>query len=122
MTFIRAFKRKNKNGTISTSYAEVKSVRINGKVVQKYIRPLGTDPKHPTNIPLESIHFSYLALRLIQDTLTANDLFEMLETMGQPIIKEELERIGINYNFQKKTYSISLFYQKKSKSKRKTDV
>lgn len=122
MSFNRTFKRKNKDGTIKTYYAEVESVRIGNKVVQHYVRPLGTDPEHPTNIPIEQVHFSYLALRLMQEALTPNDLFEMLENMGQPIKKEDLERIGINYDFEKKTYSISLFYRKKSRSRTKTDA
>ncbi len=122
MSFTRTFKRKNKDGTIKTYYAEVESVRIGNKVVQQYVRPLGTDPEHPTNIPIEQVHFSYLALRLMQDALTPNDLFEMLENMGQPIKKEDLEGIGINYDFEKKTYSISLFYRKKSRSRTKTDA
>jgi len=42
--------------------------------------------------------------------------------MGQPVKKEALERIGINYDFGKKTYSISLFYKKTSKSRTPTDV
>jgi len=58
----------------------------------------------------------------MQDALTPNDLFEMLEKMGQPVKKEALERIGINYDFGKKTYSISLFYKKTSKSRTPTDV
>ncbi len=122
MSFTRTFKRKNKDGTIKTYYAEVESVRIGDKVLQRYVRSLGTDPEHPTNIPIEPVHFSYLALRLMQDALTPNDLFEMLEKMGQPIKKEDLERIGINYDFEKKTYSISLFYRKKSISRSKTDA
>jgi len=122
MSFTRTFKRKNKDGTIKTYYAEVESVRIGDKVLQRYVRSLGTDSEHPTNIPIEPVHFSYLALRLMQDALTPNDLFEMLEKMGQPIKKEDLERIGINYDFEKKTYSISLFYRKKSISKNKTDA
>ena len=122
MSFTRTFKRKNKDGTIKTYYAEVESVRVGDKVIQRYVRPLGTDPEHPKNIPLEPVHFSYLALRLMQDALTPNDLFEMLEKMGQPVKKEELERIGINYDFVKKTYSISLFYKKISRSRTSTDV
>jgi len=122
MSFTRTFKRKNKDGTIKTYYAEVKSVRVEGKVVQRYVRSLGTDPEHPKNIPIEPVHFSYLALRLMQDALTPNDLFEMLEKMGEPVKKEELERIGINYDFIKKTYSISLFYKKISRSRTTTDV
>ena len=122
MSFIRTFKRKNKDGTVRTYYVEVESVRVGDKVIQRYVRPLGTDPEHPNNIPLEPVHFSYLALKLMQDALTPNDLFEMLEKMGQPVKKEELERIGINYDFVKKTYSISLFYKKISRSRTVTDV
>ena len=117
MGFIRQIKQHGK-----TYYAEVENHWINGKSVQKHIRSLGTDPEHPTNISIEPVHFSYLALRLMQEALTSNDLFEMLENMGQPIKKEDLERIGINYDFEKKTYSISLFYQKKSRSKNKTNA
>ncbi len=119
MTFNRTFKRKNKDGSIKTYYAEVESVRVGDKVVQRYVRSLGTDPEHPTNIPIEPVHFSYLALRLMQEALTPNDLFEMLEKMGQPVKIEDLKRIGINYDFEKKTYSISLFYRKKSRSRNK---
>lgn len=115
MSFIRTFKRKNKDGSIKTYYAEVESVRVGDKVVQRYVRSLGTDPEHPTNIPIEPVHFSYLALRLMQEALTPNDLLDMLEKMGQTVKIEDLERIGINYDFEKKTYSISLFYRKKSR-------
>jgi hypothetical protein len=96
-------------------YAEVENQWINGKCVQKHIRSLGTDPENPTNIPIEPTHFSYLSLRLMQGSLTPNDLFEMLENMGQPVKKADLKRLGIHYDFKKKTYSISLFYQKNSK-------
>jgi len=120
MTYIRKFKRKNKDGTIKTYYAEVESVREGDKIVQKYIRSLGTDPSNPTNYSLEPVHFSYLALRLMQGNLTANDVFEMLEGMGNPVTKHDLESIGIHYDFGKKTFSIYLYYMKNSKSK--TDV
>jgi hypothetical protein len=121
MTYIRKFKRKNKDGTIRTYYGEVESIRVGNKVVQKHIRSLGIDPNRPTNFPIEPVHFSYLALRLIQGDLTPNEVFEMLEGMGQPVRRELLERIGIYYDFGKKTYSIYLFYKKSSK-KSKNDV
>jgi len=115
MTYIRKIKRKNKNGTIKTYYAEVESVREGDKVVQRYIRSLGTDPENPTNIVIEPTHFSYLSLRLMQGSLTPNDLFEMLENMGQPVKKDGLKKLGIHYDFGKKTYSISLSYKTNSK-------
>ena len=117
MGFVRKIKQRGK-----TYYAEVENQWINGKCVQKHIRSLGPDPKHPKNLPIEPVHFSYLALKLMQETLTPNDLFEMLEKMGQPVRKETLERIGINYDFGKKTYSISLFYKKISRSRTTTDA
>jgi len=49
--------------------------------------------EHPTNIPIEPVHFSYLALRLMQDALTPNDLFEMLEkNAGKPNKKKKTLR------------------------------
>ena len=110
MGFIRQIKQRGK-----IYYEEVENEWINGKCVQKHIRSLGTDPENPTTILIEPVHFSYLALRLMQDVLTPNDLFEMLENMGQPIRKDELKKITINYDFEKKTYYISLSYKKKSK-------
>jgi len=76
MTYIRKFKRKNKDGTIRTYYGEVESIRVGNKVVQKHIRSLGIDPNRPTNFPIEPVHFSYLALRLMQGDLTPNEVFE----------------------------------------------
>ncbi|VVB56459.1 Uncharacterised protein [uncultured archaeon] len=102
MSFTRTFKRKKKDGTVRTYYAEVESVRVGDKVFQRYIRPLGSDPEHPKNILIEPVRFSYLALRLMQGALTPNDLFEMLGKIGQPVKKEALEKIGINYDFNKK--------------------
>ena len=117
MTFTRKIQRKNKDGTIKTYYAEVESIREGNKVKQRYIRSLGSDPNAPTNFPLEPMHFSYLALRLMQGSLTANDVFEMLEGMGTPVTRNDLKSIGIHYDFGKKTFSIYLYYPKNSKSK-----
>jgi hypothetical protein len=115
--FIREVKRKNKDGTVKIYYAEVESVREGDKVHQKYIRSLGTDPTKPSNYLLEPVHFSYIALRLMQGNLCPNDVFEMLDGMGTPVTRNELENIGIHYNFQKKTFSLYLYYVKNSKSK-----
>jgi hypothetical protein len=115
--FIREVRRKNKDGTIKIYYAEVESVREGDKVHQRYIRSLGTDPTKPSNYLLEPVHFSYLALRLMQGNLSPNDVFEMLDGMGTPVTRNELESIGIHYNFEKKTFSIYLYYVKNSKLK-----
>ncbi len=58
----------------------------------------------------------------MQGSLTANDVFEMLEGMGNPVTKNDLESIGIHYDFEKKTFSIYLYYPKNSKSKSDVSV
>jgi len=116
MSFVRKIKQRGK-----TYYAEVENQWINGTCVQRHIRSLGTDPKHPTNFQIEPVHFSYLAVRLMQGDLTPNEVFELLEGMGQPVRKETLERIGIYYDFGKKTFYIYLFYTKK-KSRKSQDA
>lgn len=118
MSFIRKIIRRNKNGTIRVYYAEVESVRVDGKVVQRHIRSLGTNPSIPTNFPINTTQFSYLALRLMQGDLAPNEVLDMLEGMGHPVIRDTLERIGINYIFQKKTFYIYLYYPKSSKKSR----
>ena len=117
MAFIREIRQRGK-----IYYAEVENLWINGKCVQKHIRSLGTDPEHPTSFLLDPMHFSYLAVRLMQGDLTPNEVFELLEGMGEPVRKEALERIGIYYDFGKKNFYIYLFYQKKRSKKSQDDV
>jgi len=115
MSFIREIKQKGK-----IYYAEVENVWIDGKCVQKHIRSLGTDPEHPTTFKIEPVHFGYLAVRLMQGDLLPNEVFELLDGMGQPVRRDQLERIGIYYDFGKKTFSIYLFHRKKSKKSQET--
>ena len=117
MSFIRKVKQRGK-----TYYAEVENVWIDGKCIQRHIRSLGTDPEHPTNFKIEPVHFSYLALRLMQGDLTPNDVFELLEGMGKPVTRDQLERIGIYYDFGKKTFYIYLFHPMRRSRKSQSDV
>jgi len=102
MSYIRKIIRHNKNGEIKVYYAEVESVRVGRKVIQRHIRSLGINPPLPTNFPIGDVQFSYLAIRLMQGDLTPNEVFDMLEGMGHPVMRDSLERIGINYDFGKK--------------------
>ena len=115
MSFIRKNIRHNKNGTTSVHFSEVESLRVGGKVIQRHIRSLGTDPSVPTNFPINDAQFSYLAVRLMQGNLSPTEIFDMLEDMGQPVLRDSLERIGITYDIGKKTFSIYLYYPRKSK-------
>jgi len=115
MSFIRKIKQRGK-----IYYAEVENIWIDGKCIQRHIRSIGTDPEHPTNFKIEPVHFGYLAVRLMQGDLLPNEVFELLDGMGQPVRRDQLERIGIYYDFEKKTFSIYLFYRKKSKKSQET--
>ena len=117
MSFIRKIKQRGK-----TYYAEVENVWIDGECVQRHIRSLGTDPDHPTNFKIEPVHFSFLALRLMQGDLTPNDVFELLEGMGKPVTRDQLERMGIYYDFEKKTFYIYLFHPRRRSRKSQSDV
>lgn len=122
MSYIRKIIKQNKDGTNRVYYAEVESIKMGNKIVQRHIRSLGKDPNRPTNFPLEKMQFSNLALLLMQEELTPNDVFDMLENMGHPFTRGTLEKIGIRYDFGKKTFSIYLFYLKKSKTSQQKDV
>ncbi len=115
MSYIRRNIRHNKNGKTRVYYTEVESVRVDGKVIQRYIRSLGTDPLVPHNFPINNAQFSYLAIRLMQGDLSPTEFFDMIDDMGQPILRDSLERIGITYDFEKKTFSIYLYYPRNSK-------
>ena len=115
MSFIRTTICHNKNGKTRVYYNEVESIRVGGKVIQRHIRSLGTDPSVPTNFSINDAQFSYLAVRLMQGNLSPSEIFDILEDMGQPVRRDSLERIGITYDIGKKTFSISLFYPKNSK-------
>ena len=115
--FLMSFVRKIKRGN-SVYYAEVENKRVNGKVVQRYIRYLGKDPNAPPKkAEINDVGFGYLATMLMQKALTANDVFEFLEDQGITVSREELAKIGLFYDFGKKTFSVYLSYQKTSKRK-----
>ena len=117
MSFIRKIVRKNKNGTVKAYYIEVEAYWKDGKPKQRYIRCLGTNPDIPTSIPLDKMHFGYIATRLMQDNLTANEVIELVEKTGNRVDVETLEAIGIKYNFKKNEITLS-FYQRKKSGKR----
>ena len=118
MSYIRQFKRKNKDGSVKTYYAEVEGIRDGSKVTQRYIRGLGTDPNTPDNVPIGVMHFGYIATRLMQGDLSPNELFDMIEKMGNHVNRENLERIGLFYDFKKNSFSLSLYRKRLSRNQK----
>ena len=118
MSFVREVVRKNKDGTVVKYYEEVEFYRIDGRVKQRHIRSLGRDRDKPSSFPMERVHFGYIATRLMQGDLTPDELFDMIERMGHHVNRENLEKIGLYYDFKKNSFSLSL-YRKRSYGNRK---
>ena len=121
MPYSRKVVRKNKNGTVVTYYEEVESHRVNGKVVQTHIRSLGRDKERPDSFPVERVHFGYIATRLMQGDLSTSELFDLVERMGNHVSRENLEKIGLFYDFKKNSFSLSL-YRERSSGKQKDAI
>jgi hypothetical protein len=110
MTFVRKIKVGKR-----VYYAEVKNERVDGKVVQRHIRYLGKDPKAPRRrFDIEPVHLGFLTIGMMERVLTPEDVFEMLISKGEVVTKRDLEKVGIEYVFLKKTMYVCLYEKKKS--------
>ena len=109
MSFIRKIKNRGQ-----VYYAEVENRKVNGRVVQRYIRYIGKNPDVSNSFILEPVHFSYITTRLMQGDLTPDELLDMLEGMGHRVLRDDLEAVGIRYSFKKNSLTLSLYYARKS--------
>jgi len=110
-TYVRKIKQGRK-----TRYAEVWSERKGKKVIQHYVRYLGSDPNHIpplTTFPIEKVHFGFLAQLILKDDLTPEDVLTMLKGMGQPTTKRELRSIVLRYDLREKKLRIQLVLARK---------
>ena len=105
MSFIRKQKRAGR-----VYYQEVESRWIDGRSKQVHIRYIGTKPDAPPRkFEIEPLHAGALATGLMTKTLTANDVFKVLDAQGVIYHREELARIGIIYEFASKKLSVCLY-------------
>ena len=113
-TFIRKIRQGDK-----IRYAEVWNERRGKKVIQHHVRYLGSDPDNlpdPSSFDIEKIHFGYLAQLILSDTISADDVYLMLDGMGKPVKRKELKEIVIRYNIAEKKTRIHLVFPRKGKS------
>jgi len=113
-TFIRKIKQGDK-----IRYAEVWNERQGKKVIQHHVRYLGSDPNNlpePSSFNIEKIHFGYLAQLILSDTLSADDIYLMLDGMGKSIERKEIKDILIRYKLNKKKTRLHLVFPKKRKN------
>ena len=91
----KTFIRKIKQGK-SIRYAEVWNERRGKKVIQHHVKYLGSDPNNlssPTSFDIEKVHFGYLAQLILNDSLTADDIYYMLDGMGQIYKKSQSQKV-----------------------------
>ncbi len=114
-TFIREIKQGNK-----IRYAEVWNERQGKKIIQHHVRYLGSDPENlpePSSFVIEKLQFGYLAQLILNDSLSANDIYLMLDGMGKSIERKEIKQIIIRYKLDEKKTQLQLIFLKKRKTK-----
>ena len=115
-TFIRKIRQGDK-----IRYAEVWNERRGKKVIQHHVRYLGSDPDNlpdPSSFDIEKIHFGYLAQLILSDTISADDVYLMLDGMGKPVKRKELKEIVIRYNIAEKKLAFIWCFGEKERAVR----
>ncbi len=118
MTEHKTFIRKIKQGD-KIRYAEVWNERRGKKVIQHHVRYLGSDPNNlpePSSFNIEKIHFGYLAQLILSDTVSADDIFLMLDGMGKSVERKEIKEIIIRHNLDEKKTCLHLVFPRKRKN------
>jgi hypothetical protein len=112
-TFIRKIKQGDK-----IRYAEVWNERRGKKVIQHHVRYLGSDPNNlpdPSSFNIEKIHFGYLAQLILSDTISADDIYLMLDGMGTSVERKEIKEIIVRHNLDEKKTRLRLVFPRKRK-------
>ncbi|NQE53818.1 hypothetical protein C5S29_09515 [ANME-1 cluster archaeon GoMg3.2] len=100
MAFIRAQKRKTKSG-IRTYYYLVENKWENGKVKQKVLKYIGTNPnKISADLTVEQC--TAILGSSILSTATAAELKKKFQEIGICVPKGEIEKLILSFNVQKK--------------------
>ena len=106
MAFIRAQKRKTKKG-VRTYYYLVENKRENGKVKQKVLKYIGTDP-NKISVDLTVEQCTAILGSSILSTATAAELKRKLQEIGICVPEGSIEKIILSFDVQKKKCSLVL--------------
>jgi hypothetical protein len=119
MTEHKTFIRKIKQGE-KIRYAEVWNERQGNKIIQHHVRYLGSDPENlpeTSSFAIENLQFGYLAQLILRDSLSANDIYTMLDGMGKSIERKEIKQIVFRYKLDEKKTHLQIIFLKKRKMK-----
>lgn len=112
-TFIRTIKQGDKN-----RYAEVWNERKGKKIIQHHVRYLGSDPENlppVSSFDIEKVHFGYLAQLILGDALCAEDIYTMLEGMGESTQRHDIRSVIFRYDLDSKKTRFQLIFRKERK-------
>jgi len=62
---------------------------------------------------IENLHFGFLAQLILNDTITADDIYMMLDGMGKPVERKKIKEIIIRYDLEEKKNRIQLIFSDK---------
>ena len=93
-----------------TYYELVESYRNeDGEPRTRVIEYLGKTPEQtPGPFELSGVDFGRLAIPMMEQTLTSEDVLDFLEDMGHPIDADQLEEVGIRFLFQENRILLSV--------------
>ena len=112
MTELKTFIRKIKQGD-RVRYAEVWNERRGKKVIQHHVRYLGSDPDDPApqcTFDIEPAQFEYLVGRILDGTLTADDIRAVLTRAGNTVGRKDIREVAIRYNLEDGRMRIRLVF------------
>lgn len=119
-TFIRKIKQGN-----SVRYAEVWNERKGKKIIQHHVRYLGSDPNNlpsPSSFDIEKVHFGYLAQLILNESLTADDIYNMIDGMGKSAERKEIKEIVIRHKIDGKKTRLQLVFPRRKRNDAKSVI
>jgi len=85
---------------------------------------LGSDPNDlspPSSFDIEKVHFGYLAQLIMSDDLSAEDVYVMLDGMGESVERRDIKSIILRYDLALKTRLQLIGRRKRSDTARFVD-
>ncbi len=104
MSFIRSHKRILSDGTQRTYFARVENYWENGKVHQRVLEHLGTNP-HARTFPLDASLATQVAVAFLQGKPSSVELVEKLKSLGLDIPGQP-KQFNLTYTPPLKRYSL----------------
>jgi hypothetical protein len=114
MSYVRTVtKRGHKYRQLVESYWDKKAKRSRTRVLRHLgpVSPVYARAALPTTVPVDSPTFGLLTTRMMMGSLTAAQVIETVQAMGEGIPPGLLTAVGIRYDLGEKTLSLLLWLE-----------